>query len=74
MLARFVRRRRRELGLRQDELAALAGVSTRFLSSLEGGKPGVRLTLVLAVLAQLGTDLELVPGTGTVRDRDEGRS
>ena len=67
-LAGFVRRRRRQLDLRQDELAALAGVSTRFLASLEAGKPTLRLTLVLAVRGQLGADLELVPGTGAIRD------
>lgn len=71
-LAGYVRRRRRQLGLRQDELAALAGVSTRFVASLEAGKPTLRLTLVLAVLAQVGADLALVPGTGQIRDAGEG--
>ena len=62
-----VRRRRLELGLRQDELAALAGVSTRFVHTLEQGKPTVRLDKVLAVLGQLGLDLVLEPGAGRVR-------
>jgi HTH-type transcriptional regulator / antitoxin HipB len=65
--AEEVRRRRLELGLRQDELAALAGVSTRFVHTLEQGKPTVRLDKVLAVLGQLGLDLVLEAGTGVIR-------
>lgn len=70
-LASMVRNRRRRLGLHQDELAALAGVSTRFVHMLEHGKPTVQLDKVLAVLGQLGVDLVLAPGTGTVRSADE---
>jgi HTH-type transcriptional regulator / antitoxin HipB len=62
-----VRLRRTELGLRQDELAALAGVSTRFVHTLEQSKPSLRLDKVLAVFRQLGLDLVLEPGTGTIR-------
>jgi HTH-type transcriptional regulator / antitoxin HipB len=66
-----LRRRRLELRLRQDELAALAGVSTRFVHSLEQSKPTARLDKVLAVLRQLGLDLVLTPGIGVLRS-DEG--
>jgi y4mF family transcriptional regulator len=62
-----IRHRRLELGLHQDELAALAGVSVRFVHTLEQGKPTLRLDKVLAVLGQLGLDLVLEPGTGTIR-------
>jgi HTH-type transcriptional regulator/antitoxin HipB len=62
-----IRGRRLDLGLRQDELAALAGVSTRFVHTLEQGKPTLRLDKVLAVLGQLGLDLVLEPGTGVIR-------
>jgi HTH-type transcriptional regulator / antitoxin HipB len=65
--AQEIRSRRLELGLRQDELAALAGVSVRFVHTLEQGKPTVRLDKVLAVLGQLGLDLVLEPGTGVIR-------
>jgi len=65
--AEGIRRRRLELGLHQDELAALAGVSTRFVHTLEQGKPSLRLDKILAVLSQLGLDLVLEPGTGTLR-------
>jgi HTH-type transcriptional regulator/antitoxin HipB len=66
-----IRRRRLELGLHQDELAALAGVSTRFVHTLEQGKPTVRLDKVLAVLAQLGLDLVLEPSTGIIRHGED---
>lgn len=49
--------RRRALGVTQEELALLAGVSVRFLSSLEGGKATVRLDTLLAVLDALGLEL-----------------
>jgi HTH-type transcriptional regulator / antitoxin HipB len=62
-----VRRRRLELGLRQDELATLAGVSARFVHTLEQSKPTLRLDKMLAVLGQLGLDLVLEPGAGIIR-------
>lgn len=69
--AEEIRRRRLELGLRQDELAALAGVSTRFVHTLEQGKPTLRLDKILAVLGQLGLDLVLQPGTGIIRRSED---
>ena len=48
-------------GLRQDQLAAAAGVGLRFLVELERGKPTVRLNKVLAVLDALGCRLEVTP-------------
>ena len=54
-----VRRARKAAGLRQDDLAGLAGVGTRFLVELEVGKPTMRLDKVLAVLAVLGITLQL---------------
>lgn len=56
-LATDVRRRRRNLGLRQEELADLAGTSARFISTLERGKPTVRLDKLMAVLDALGLEL-----------------
>jgi len=61
-LANEVRARRRELGLRQDDLADLAGVSERFVFALENGKQTVQLDKVLAVLNALGLHLELHRG------------
>lgn len=54
-----VRRARKAAGLRQDDLAGLAGVGTRFLIELEAGKPTMRLDKLLAVLGTLGIDLHL---------------
>lgn len=53
--------RRRELGLRQVDLAELAGVSERFVRLLESGKASVRLDKVEPVLEVLGLRLDLVP-------------
>jgi len=60
--ASSVRARRRQLRLRQDELADLAGVSERFVYALENGKMSVQLDKVLAVLSALGLHLELHRG------------
>jgi y4mF family transcriptional regulator len=53
--------RRRELGLRQVDVAELAGVSERFVRLLESGKDSVRLDKVAPVLDVLGLRLTLVP-------------
>ena len=55
-----VRRRRKEAGLSQTDLALHAGVGRRFVSELEGGKTSVQLDKVLAVLAVFGLSLDLV--------------
>lgn len=65
-LADAVRRRRAELGLRQAEVAELAGCSERFLHTLEHGKTSVRLDKVLDVLEVLGLGLAVVPGRGRI--------
>ena len=59
-LGEQVRARRRELGLRQDEVADLAGVSTSFVHFVEHDKPGLRLDKVQDVLAVVGLDIALV--------------
>jgi y4mF family transcriptional regulator len=56
-LGEDVRRRRRELNLRQEELADLAGTSARFIGALENGKTTVRLDKLVAVLDALGLEL-----------------
>jgi y4mF family transcriptional regulator len=56
-----VRQARLAQGLRQDQLAAAAGVGLRFLVELERGKPTVRLDKVLAVLDALGCRLHVTP-------------
>lgn len=59
-LALAVRERRRDLGLSQEDLADLAGCSSRFLRTLEQGKASVRLDKVLAVLDALGLECALL--------------
>lgn len=54
-----VRRARKTAGLRQNDLAGLAGVGTRFLIELEAGKPTVRLDKLLSVLTTLGIELHV---------------
>ena len=61
-LATVLRRRRAALDLRQDELADLAGVSERFVHSVEAGKATVQLDKLLAVLDAVGLHLEVHPG------------
>ena len=51
----------RELGLRQVDVAELAGVSERFVRLLESGKDSVRLDKVAPVLDVLGLRLTVVP-------------
>jgi y4mF family transcriptional regulator len=59
-IGQAVRRARKGMGLRQDALAAAAGVGLRFLVELERGKPTAQLGRTLAVLAAVGLDLRIV--------------
>ena len=58
-LGEAIRTARKALGLRQDELAATAGVGLRFLVELERGKPTEQLGRTLAVMAAVGLDLQI---------------
>jgi y4mF family transcriptional regulator len=55
-----IRGARESLGLRQDELALAAGVSTRVIHQVENGKPTSRLDSLVPVLAVLGLRLRAV--------------
>jgi len=57
VLGGTVRRHRERLGLRQDELALTAGVSTRVIHQIENGKPTSRLDSIVPVLDALGLTL-----------------
>jgi len=54
-----VERRRKALGLGQEELAELSGVSVRFVRALEHGKATARLDKVLDLIAALGLEVDL---------------
>ena len=59
-LGAITRQARQAQGLRQEQLAAAAGVGVRFIVELERGKTTVRLSKVLAVLDALGYHLRVV--------------
>ncbi|MEN9725879.1 MAG: hypothetical protein RL434_245 [Pseudomonadota bacterium] len=58
-IGRLVRQRRKTSALRQQELAALAGVGSRFVCELEKGKATLELGRVLRVMETLGLELEI---------------
>ena len=62
-VAAEVRARRVRLGLTQQELADMAGVSERFVRFVEQGKPSVQLDSLTAVLETLGLELRLATRT-----------
>jgi y4mF family transcriptional regulator len=64
-IGRRVRASRKAAGLRQDELATAAGVSTRAVHTIENGKATARLDTLARVLGVLGLTLELRPRTGS---------
>jgi y4mF family transcriptional regulator len=64
VLGSDIRQRRIELGLRQSDLAEMAGVSERFVRALEHDKPSVQLDSLTSVLEVLGLEIHLrVRGT-----------
>ncbi len=56
-----IRAKRRAIGMRQEELASLAGVGPRFLSEVENGKVSAEIGKVLQVLRRLGLELSIKP-------------
>lgn len=60
-VARFVRARRKTIGLTQEELASQTGVGLRFLKELELGKETLRMDKVQQVLQYFGHALEPTP-------------
>ncbi len=60
-LGTVVRKKRREIGINQADVAGLVGVGVRFLSELERGKATVELGKVLKVLSRIGLEVWIVP-------------
>ena len=58
-IGEVIRQTRKAQGLRQDQLAAAAGVGLRFLVELEAGKSTAQLGKALGVLAALGCRLTI---------------
>ncbi|MDT7529849.1 helix-turn-helix transcriptional regulator [Sphingopyxis sp. SE2] len=65
-IGQIVRDERKELGLRQDELAAASGVGLRFIVELERGKATAQIGKVITVLAALGCELQILRPDGIV--------
>lgn len=63
VLAGRVRARRLQLGLTQQDLADMAGVSERFVRFVEQAKPSVQLDSLTALLETLGLELQLATRT-----------
>ena len=57
----IVREAHKAAGLRQDQLAASAGVGLRFVVELERGKPTAQLDKVLQVLTAMGLRIAVLP-------------
>lgn len=62
-IGEFVKEKRREAGLTQEEFALRAGLGLRFVRELEQGKETVRLDKVNQALEMFG--MEAVPGRRT---------
>ena len=65
-IAEFVKRKRKEAGLTQEEFSVRSGLGHRFVRDLEQGKETVRMDKVNTALAMF--DMEAVPGR---RENDE---
>lgn len=58
-LGRVIRAVRKSVQVRQDDLAAMVGVSRQFTVDVEKGKPTVQLARVLRLLKELGIELSV---------------
>ena len=67
-LSRFVKERRKLLGLTQEDLSFKAGVGLRFVRDLEQGKQSLMMDKVNQILALFGHELGPV-----IKEPDEER-
>lgn len=59
-IAKFIKEKRKEVGLTQEEFAMRSGLGLRFIRKLEQGKETVRMDKVNQALAMFG--MIAVPG------------
>ena len=59
-IAEFVKKKRKEAGLTQEEFAMRSGLGLRFVRDMEQGKKTVRMDKVNQALGMFG--MEAVPG------------
>jgi transcriptional regulator with XRE-family HTH domain len=64
----LIRKRRKELKIRQAQLALATGVGRRFLIELEAGKPSCQLGRSLLVAEALGLKPTDILGSATIAD------
>jgi len=55
----IIKKKRRELGIKQSQLADVSGNGTRFVSDLENGKSTMRIGQILDILHVLGFDISI---------------
>ena len=60
LIGKYIKEKRKEAGLTQEEFAIRSGLGLRFVHELERGKATVRLDKVNQALAMFG--MEAVPG------------
>jgi len=60
-IGNLIRRARRKLGWNQTRLGDAAGLRQETISLIETGNPAARLETILAVLAALDLELQVVP-------------
>jgi HTH-type transcriptional regulator/antitoxin HipB len=60
-LGALIRARRRDLGLKQLDIAGIGNTGNRFIVELENGKPTVQLQKVLDLLDLLGLEVTVRP-------------
>ncbi len=60
-LQAFIKQRRRNLRITQQQLAAKSGVGLRFIRDMEQGKASLRMDKVNQVLLMFGYELGQVP-------------
>ena len=56
----FIRNLRKQMGLKQPDLALTSGTGLRFIVDLEKGKPTCQLEKVMVVLRTLGVKMDLL--------------
>lgn len=66
-LGETIRLQRHRIGLSQQEVADLAGVSVNFVRQVEAGKPSAHLNKILDILTAVGLQFELTAGNGRIK-------
>lgn len=62
-LGRLTQQQRKQLGLRQADIAGLGNTGNRFIVDLEKGKPTIQLQMALDIMDLLGLEVVIRPKT-----------